>query len=247
MKQGGFMFACFVLVLAFCILPVAAQDYNKSFQTYAVDNFDGSEEVKWTWMVQGSKFATEGFPKLQTFEGMPQALRVMYPESEENKKSFLGVQSKFNRMGDNWFDIIPTVDGKPYEIPFKGEVARIDMWVWGADYFYELEVLVRDAEGRVHTLPIGWLNFKGWKNMGVSIPTYIKQRTKYIGTDGLSLVCFRVRSNPNERVDDFYFFIDEVMALTNVFVQSYDGFELMDAMFQDGEGANKAGNMEEGK
>lgn len=232
MKQGGFMFACFVLMMAFCILPVTSQEYNKSFQTYSVDSFDGSEEVDWTWTVQGSKFATDGFPTLQIFDGMPQALKVMYPENENNTKRFLGVQSKFNRMGDNWFDIIPTVDGRPYEIPLKGEVARLDMWVWGADYFYELEVLVRDAVGRVHVLPIGWLNFKGWKNLGVSIPSSIKQSTKYLGKESLSLVCFRVRSNPNERVDNFYFFIDEIMALTNVFVDSYDGYDLTEASFE---------------
>lgn len=236
MKQGSFMFACCVLALAFCVLPVSAQDYNKSYQTYMVDTFDGSGEVEWTWEVHGSKFATDGYPKLQTFEGMPLALRAMYPQKDDaNKKSFLGVQSKFNRMGDNWFDIVPTVDGKPYEIPFKGNVARLDMWVWGADYFYQLEVLVRDAEGRVHVLPIGWLNFKGWKNMGVSIPSHIKQSTRYIGTDGFSLVCFRVRTSPSERVDNFYFFLDEIQALTNVFVDSYDGYELVDAAFNNNE------------
>lgn len=244
MKQGGFMFACFVLATAFCMMPVAAQDYNKSFQSYTVDSFDGSEEIEWTWMAQGSKFATEAYPKLQTFEGLPQALRVMYPQNGEEKKGFLGVQAKFNRMGDNWFDIIPTKDGEPYEIPFKGIVSRLDMWVWGADYLYSLEILVRDANGRVHTLPVGLLNFKGWKNMGVAIPSNIKQTTKYIDTDGLTLVCFRVRSNPNERVDNFYFFIDELVALTNVFVDSYDGFELMDAAFDETE---NNGTTEEGK
>lgn len=106
------------------------------------------------------------------------------------------------------------------------------MWVWGADYFYQLEVLLRDAEGRVHVLPIGWLNFKGWKNMGVSIPTTIKQTTGYLGSAGLSLVCFRVRTSPTERVDNFYFFLDELQALTNVFFDSYDGYELTDAAFE---------------
>lgn len=243
MKQGSLMFACFVLVAAFCVLPVAAQDYNKSYQTYMVDNFDGSEEVEWTWEVKASKFATDGYPKLQFFDGMPQALRVMYPDSEEASKRFLGIQAKFNRMGDNWFDIIPTVDGKPYEIPFKGQVARLDMWVWGSEYFYQMEILVRDAEGRVHTLPVGWLNFKGWKNMGVTIPSYIKQSTKYIGTDGFTLVCFRIRTSPSERVDNFYFFLDEVQALTNVFVDSYDGYQLLDTQFEE----NDETTAEEGK
>ena len=83
MKQGSFMFACCVLALAFCVLPVSAQDYNKSYQTYMVDTFDGSGEVEWTWEVHGSKFATDGYPKLQTFEGMPLALRAMYPQKDD--------------------------------------------------------------------------------------------------------------------------------------------------------------------
>ncbi|MEL5721031.1 MAG: flagellar filament outer layer protein FlaA [Treponemataceae bacterium] len=235
MKQGSFMFACFVMVSAFCVLPAEAQDYNKSYQTYIVDTFDQSKEVEWTWEVHASKFVAEGYPKLQNFEGMPQALRVMYPDTEDGSRGYLGVQTKFNRMGDNWFDLIPTIDGEPYEIPFKGEVARLDFWVWGADYYYQLEVLVRDAEGRVHTLPIGWLNFKGWKNMGVKIPTHIKQSTRYLDDSGFSLVCFRVRSSPSERVDNFYFFIDEIQALTNIFVNSYDGHELVNAAFDEGD------------
>lgn len=233
MKQGCFMFACFVIVSALCVLPAQAQDYNQSYQTYVVESFDGSGDAEWTWEVKASKFATDGYPKGQTFDGMPQALSVMFPPSEGVSKGFFGVQAKFNRMGDNWFDIIPMVDGEPYEIPFKGQIARLDMWVWGSGYYYQLEMLVRDAEGRVHTLPIGWLNFKGWKNMGISIPTSIKQSTRYIGTPGFSFVCFRVRSSPSERVDNFYFFIDELQALTNVFVDTYDGFQLLDASFDE--------------
>lgn len=232
MKHGGGILVCFAIMAVFCAFPLMAQEYNKNYQTYLVDSFDTADGAEWEWVARGSKFITDGYPILQMFDGMPRTLRVMYSEEDSSSKQYLGVQAKFKRMGDNWFDIVPSVDGEPYEIPFKGEISRLDMWVWGADYLYELEILLRDVEGRVHTIPVGWLNFKGWKNMGVSIPTSIKQTTKYLGTDAkLKFVCFRIRTNPNERVDDFRFFIDEFKALTDVFVDSYDGYELVDTVF----------------
>ncbi|PIE99016.1 MAG: hypothetical protein CR988_00420 [Treponema sp.] len=237
MKQGSLVVMCFILLMSFLVFPVSAQEGDKNYQTYIVDSFDTDSGVEWTWKVGASKFVTEGFPIVKTFDGMPRTLEVMYPDAkEEGSKQYLGVQIKFNRMGDNYFDIYPVKDGKRYEIPFKGIISRLDMWVWGADYLYSLEILVRDIEGRVHPLPVGWLNFKGWENLGIKIPTNIKQKSRYVGTSNkFSFVCFRIRTKPTEKVDNFYFFVDELKALTDVFVDSYDGYELVDAKFEETE------------
>lgn len=68
---------------------------------------------------------------------------------------------------------------KPYEVPFKGIVNQIDFWVWGANYLYYLDVLVRDANGRVHVLNAANLNFYGWKNVVVRVPSWIPQRSRF--------------------------------------------------------------------
>ncbi len=240
MRHGGLIFASVVAVFLCTAFPLSSQQSEVNYQTYMVDTFD-NPEGEWLWHGVASKFVTDGYPIVKYFDGMPHAVKVMNEDAENAK--FLGVQVKFNRQGDNWLDIVPSKQGdnglEPYEIPLKGNIARVDMWVWGAGYYYDLEILVRDCYGRVHTVPVGCLNFKGWKNMSANIPRSIPQYSSYIGAQkNLKFVAFRVRTRPTEHVEDFYIFIDQFKALTNVFRDSYDGYELADVDF----GANNASN-----
>lgn len=238
MKQGGLIIAGLVLLFSLCVLPVAAQTRSVNYETYIVDNFDDPDASEWTWIAAGSKFATKGYPILKYFDGMPNAIRVMQTNADTGYK-FLGMEVKFDRKGDNWVDIVPTKKGtgdkvEPYEIPFKGRIARLDMWVWGANYAYELEVLVRDCNGRVHSVPVGLVKHEGWRNMSVTIPTNIQQASPYLsGIQQMSFVAFRLRTRPTERVDAFYIFFDQFKALTDTYLPSYDGFELVSAEFTD--------------
>jgi len=237
MKHGGLIIAGLVLLFALFVMPVTAQSRSVNYETYIVDNFD-SPDTNWTWAVIGSRFVTQGFPVLKYFDGMPNAIRVTQTDANGSYK-FLGMEVQFTRKGDNSVDIYPTkkgTDGKavPYEIPFKGRISRLDLWVWGANYAYDLEILVRDCNGRVFTLPMGLVNHEGWKNMSVMVPTNIQQASPYLnGTQQMSFVAFRIRSRPTERVDSFYIFFDQFKALTDTFMPSYDGFELVGAQFSD--------------
>lgn len=242
MKRGVVVTVFFLMFTLVC-LPLAAQESGVNYQTYLVETFDSPDTSEWTWNGVGSKFVTEGYPILQYFDGMANAVRVMQTNPDPDKAyKFLGVQFKFNRKGNNWVDIFPTKasgdeGSSSYEIPFKGVISRLDLWVWGAGYNYELEILVRDCNGRVHTLPIGSLNFHGWKNLAVNIPTSIQQSSPYLsGLKSMSFVAFRIRTHPSEKVDDFHIFFDEFKALTNTQRASYDGFELVDAKFEEKEG-----------
>ncbi|MCD1653263.1 flagellar filament outer layer protein FlaA [Treponema zuelzerae] len=238
MKQGGLIIASLVLMFTLVAVPVAAQSQHVNYETYIVDNFD-SPDTEWTWIAAGSKFATKGYPVLKYFDGMPNAIRVTQADPEGQYK-FLGMEVKFDRKGDNWVDIVPTKPGsdpeKPetYEIPFKGKVSRLDLWVWGAHYAYELQILVRDCNGRVHTVSFGLVNHEGWKNMSVNIPSSIQQAAPYLnGVQQMSFVAFRLRTRPTERVDSFYIFFDQFKALTDTYMDSYDGFELVGTKFSE--------------
>lgn len=250
MKHGGLILAGVAFALIFAFVPLTADEETINYQTYMVDTFDNPEGQEWAYHAVGSKFVTDGFPILKYFDGMPRSIRVMQ-DKDENAK-YLGIQFKFNRKGVNWVDIFPTKEGangrEAYEIPFKGNIQRFDMWVWGAGYYYELELIVRDCEGRTHTLPMGLVNFKGWKNMHVSVPSNIPQSSKYIGNKHhMAFVAFRIRTRPTERVDDFKIFFDQFKALTDVYVDSYDGYELLEAPFEDGQQTrtgNQTGNEE---
>ena len=243
MKQGVVL-TVFVLMFAVVCTPLAAQDSGVNYQTYMVETFDSPESSEITWNAIGSKFITEGYPILKYFDGMPNALRAMQSDSDKEYK-FLGMQFKFNRQGDNWVDIYPTTgsgdEAAPYEIPLKGIIQRFDLWVWGAGYAYDLEILVRDCNGRIHTLPVATLNYHGWRNLAVTIPPNIQQRSRYIShLKYMSFVAVRIRTQPTENVDDFYIFFDEFKALTNTRTASYDGFELENAKFDEAD-SNKEG------
>lgn len=231
MKHGGLVFAGITLALLFAFVPLTAQQGSINYQTYMVDTFDNPDGQGWTYQPVGSKFITEGYPKIQYTEGMPHAVKVMNDDKENAK--FIGIEFKFNRKGDNWVDIIPMKDGKPFEPVFKGNVHRLDMWVWGAGYYYDLEIIVRDCEGRTHTLSFGSVNFKGWKNLFVSVPKNIPQASRYLGNKNkMTFVAFRIRTAPSERVDGFKIFFDEFKALTDVYADSYDGYELTNLSFE---------------
>ncbi|HKL84884.1 MAG TPA: flagellar filament outer layer protein FlaA [Treponemataceae bacterium] len=238
MKQGGLIIAILVLLFAFVMTPVMAEKQHVNYETYIVDNFD-SPDTEWTWIAAGSKFVTEGYPVLKYFDGMPNAIRVTQSNADGEYK-FLGMEVKFDRKGDNWVDIVPTKPGSDkespelMEIPFKGRISRLDLWVWGANYSYDLEILLRDCNGRVHTLAFGPVHHEGWKNMSVSIPANIQQKSPYLsGVQQMSFIAFRLRTSPTERVDNFYIFFDQFKALTDTFMESYDGFELVGTQFSE--------------
>ena len=149
MNKGLKGFVSLALLFVLCV-PAFSQPSSKSVETFPIDNFDTDQE--WTWTTSASRFVAEGYPKIAKFQGIPNSLKPFYKDSEAEPK-VLGVKAAFNRKGDNWFEVYPTVDGKTYEIPFKGTVDHIDFWVWGANYLYFLEVIVRDSDGRVHVLP----------------------------------------------------------------------------------------------
>ena len=240
MRQKAFKAALSALaLLAVLAFPVSAQDRPINYETYVVDTFDDAGDVDWTWIAAGSRFVTDGYPLIKYFDGMPSAMRLTQTDPDGEHK-VLGVQFKFNRQGDNWVDIFPMMAGEdgedaPYEIPFRGIVSRIDMWVWGSNYMYQLEILLRDYHGRVHTLPMGWLNYEGWRNLAVNVPTSVPQVSRYLGEEtSLKFVGFRIRTSPRERVDNYEVFIDQFRVLTDTYKASFDGYEFANSDFSDG-------------
>lgn len=231
--------ACFFVIG----LPVFAQPSSKSVETFVMDDFDSAgsqnyicngKSYSWDWTVNSSRFVAEGYPKTGYYDGIPNSLKQLRKGSDKEFKVF-GVKTAFNRKGDNWFEVYPTADDKPFEIPFVGTVTQLDFWMWGANYKYYLEVMVRDAVGTVHVLPAGSLCFSGWKNIIVNIPGWIQQHSHLrSGPETMTFVGFRIRSDASEYVDDFVVFIDQIKYTTNSLSFIYDGYELKDVEF-DGE------------
>ena len=105
----------------------------------------------------------------------------------------------------------------------------LDLWVWGANYNYTMDVHLRDFEGMDRVLHLGSLMFAGWKNLAVAITGNIPQSRRYIPRfQALELTKLVIWTHPTEKVDDFYVFLDEIKVLTDLFETRFDGDDLAD-------------------
>ena len=68
----------------------------------------------------------------------------------------------------------------------------------------------------------------------VSIPSYIRQHSRLrSGPTALTFVGFRVRTDPDEYVDNFNIFFDQLKFSTNALSNVFDGYELKNVDFGD--------------
>jgi hypothetical protein len=243
MKQHITRALCLSLVMVSLIGVgrLFADENTVNLESVVIQNFD--DPAKEPWFVIGSKFATANFPQLNYVKTWPVAL---YGSNADNKElRSLGIAMLFDRKEYNWVDIIPgqktgATDSptySPVELSLPGRVKMLDMWVWSANYDYYLEAYVRDYKGIVYTIPMGDLNFVGWKNLRINIPDNIPQSQKYLPRrEGMKLVKFRIWTRPTEIVAamtedpsatpmdrSIKFYFDNIKVLTDTFETLFDG------------------------
>jgi hypothetical protein len=251
MKTGSLKFFCLVLFVSLLTVPAFSDSNTIAFETIILDNFDGTpyvvdgDEYRYTWKVAGSKFSTktdnQTFPIISPVATAPQSLRRQKPDIKS-----LGIQGAFDRQGYNWIDIYPTLadgDGEPVEIPLQGRTRVIDVWVWGSNLNYSLEVYLRDNMGLIHSIQLGQLNYTGWKNLRADIPVGIPMVSTILPrkTDDSKFVKFRLWTNPQEKtyvsvkrdvsgkiteMVPFYVYISQLKVLSDIYETVYDGDDL---------------------
>jgi len=194
----------------------------EDIRSIILDDFENNQN---NWKVSASRFIAEGYPQIKfNIEGAPIALKTVYSEDEKPSKYVMGVKAAFTRKGYNSIWIYPEK-----EIVIPGKLKKLDLWVWGANYYYTLEVHLKDYTGVVHRLPLGSLHFIGWRNLSVTIPSNIPQGIKYLPMEKpLSLVRFVIRTSPNERVDSYVVYFDHLKILTDLYRERFDGDILAD-------------------
>jgi hypothetical protein len=244
MKQGSFRAVCVVLLVCMTLASVYGDERTVNSEAVVIESFDGNTAHEWTvegrtssyefdWSKDASKFATvldgDQYPKLTYVSAWPQALFGNNRQGNDYKS--LGIWGRFDRRGYNWIDIYPVEVGTdtPFEIPLPGRVNYLDMWVWGSNLQFYIEVFVRDYQGVVHALKLGDITYTGWKNLRVSIPNSVRQSKRILPHyAGLQFVKFRIWSQPVERVDDFYIYFDQFKIVTDTFESFFDGDDLAD-------------------
>lgn len=250
MKKGR-LFLSLAWLVSIMAMPVFAQDGVVRLESIVVDTFDDPTTRTWTergttysepreWVVTGSRYSTvEGdikYPRLAYIEGDGSYPLILFG-TNPGKLTLrsLGVFSKFDKKGYNYFEIYPVkTDEKGVKVPapmtLPGLTKSIDLWVWGSNYRVSLEIHVRDFRGIPYVLNAGSLRFQGWNNVRVNVPDSIPQVQSYLPRyKGITLTKLVVRYDPNERVDGFFTYFDQLSVQTDLNQTVFDGQGLLDS------------------
>ena len=119
----------------------------------------------------------------------------------------------------------------PTPIRIPGISRKISVWVSGRGKNHTLYVAVRDMLGKQYRLPMGKLNFTGWKKMEALVPSDNSERiivqqdvlraTTY-RPRGLVFEGFVVEFDAFEASGTFYIYFDNFEAETDVFLEEED-------------------------
>jgi len=139
----------------------------------------------------------------------------------------------FNRPGYNKVELHPLAkDGDDWvkePVPFVGKIQRVDMWIWGANFNYNVDMVLVDFKGAEHRLAVGNIKHIGWKNFLINIPHTIPQSIDYIPSlKTLALQKFIIWTEPTENIKGAYIYFDQIKYVTDVFAEIYDGYQLGD-------------------
>jgi hypothetical protein len=238
MKQGSFKFICLIIWACIMVSPgLSADDTTNNFESRILESFNGDSDSKYVWKAEASKFITKtgevSYPILAYIDAWPVVVFGYNRSNDQPPLKSFGINGRFDRTGYNWIDIYPVLadntDGGPFEIPVPGKVQKFDMWVWGANFRYYIEIYVRDYRGVVHAFKLGDIAHAGWKNLQVSLPANIAQSRRTLPSyAGLHFVKFRIWTQPAERVDNFYIYFKQFKVLTDMFSPLFDGNDLAD-------------------
>ncbi|MDR0524960.1 MAG: flagellar filament outer layer protein FlaA [Spirochaetaceae bacterium] len=206
------------------------------------DNTDGDDGSKYDWRLEASKFATktkdadgnvtDSWPKVAYIDAWPEQFFRSTEDTSALKS--LGIWGKFDRRGYNWIDVYPVEKGGDENagavtIPMVGRLQYIDLWVWGSNLRYSIEAYFRDYNGIMYVIGLGSINHTGWKNLRAPVPASIPQaKTVLPKFAALDFVKFRIWTEPTERVDNFYVYLDHFKVLTDTFETPFDGDKLED-------------------
>ena len=237
MRIGRLLGIGLVAVLLIPMALTAQQQATTNYQSIVIEDFDSPEESR--WIVRASKFVGDGYPRQAYVNEWPEALYRREPEGRTLQA--FGTQAAFNRHGYNFLEFIPVEendDGEevPRAIPIPGRVNNLDIWVWGSNFDYYMDVHLRDYRGMTHVVKLGDINYRGWRNLRIEIPTWIPQDARYTAElrngeftsdlRGLELTKIVLWTRPEEKVNGFFVYLDEIKVETDLYREPFDGEEL---------------------
>lgn len=154
----------------------------------------------------------------------PEGEAVPFEQDPADPNHILGVKTYFHDRGFDRVEVSP-----PHELIIRGKARQFSVWVLGRNFRHTMGIKLRDYRGRIHTLPMGRLNFFGWRQMAVTVPGWLPQSTRYSMLDkNLHFVSLFVTSDRHEAPGDFYFYIDNLKVLIDRSQLQYPGSQIRD-------------------
>ena len=206
---------------------VGADSAMSSLREVSIDKF----EREGSWNVHIS--ADDGIIAGRLFQGSPIMKEPLEEDAgkEEEDTQVFGIKVSFFRRGRNPFTI---KSGSPLAV--EGTVKTISLWVCGRNQAHDMYVLVQDYFGSNFEIYLGNLGFSGWKKLTCVVPPSpdgehgIVQSSAYFGDrPGLRILGFRVECNPVQAKGNFYMYIDDLRAVTDLYdIENHDEDDIMD-------------------
>jgi hypothetical protein len=198
---------------------LASSTAQQDLKEVSVDKFE--HEGFWSPIISSDK----GIISSRLFAGGPADKQALEDEQDLNipDEYVLGTRVDFYHRGPTSFKILAA-----HPIPIEGITKVISVWAVGRNFNHTLRVIVQDYFGKEYRLTLGSLNFQGWKQLSVAVPAQgddgsiggiTQQSYHYNNEVGLKVVGFEVECNPLETIGTYYLYLDDLRAVTDLFVE----------------------------
>jgi hypothetical protein len=193
----------FVMILFFT-LPSFAQDKKESANSKAspaysrmiIEDFETSQYGESNIVYKVTSNQKGGI-----------SIRDQFPSPAKDSKKYLGVKI-LGKSGD----VLQITPAK--KLIIDKHCQSISIWVYGKDLSGELSILLKDGAGASHRIIMGRLNYLGWRELTVNIPSTVSQMDQYL-SQKKELEITRIMFNPGNtgRLPVWnYFYMDDITA-----------------------------------
>jgi hypothetical protein len=150
-------------------------------------------------------------------EGAPAEKKPIPAEKDagikEEDKYVLGVKAEFFGRINTTISVEAI---RPLAIP--GVTKTISIWVVGRNNNHKLGIVCEDFFGNRCVLPLGRLNFTGWKQLTVAVPPTLEQRNPhYSNRTGIKILGLVIEPELTETIGSYYVYFDDLRVVTDLF------------------------------